>query len=120
MPSGAILEGVKFEIMLRRNVGLLFEYEGDQDEIEKVRVFFNGVEAFKCTYYHACSKDALNAYERLVDCGMTEWLKSIKERLSECGESSDELKHMMIYFDSGPCYEFICTGFDVNSRGESE
>jgi hypothetical protein len=85
----------------------------DDDEGGPVRLVFEGVEAFKCTYYRACTLEMVEAYDRLTDLGPTRWLDSIRQQLSGFGGDVAALRHLMIYFDDGPCYEFICRGFRV-------
>jgi len=85
-----------------------------------VRVVFEQVEAYKCTYYFALTDEMLIAYDRIVDLGETNWLTEVRNRLRGHGESlsspsgpPDRLLHLMINFDDGPCYEFICQNFHV-------
>lgn len=116
VPSTAFLEGVKFSMDLGRKTSLSYSYEDENSEIYSVineKLIFDGVESFKCTYYNACSLEMLKAYDKVVDLGKTDWLKEIKQNLSNSGENLDSLKHMRIYFDDGPCYEYICKNFEV-------
>lgn len=55
----------------------------------------------------------VEAYDKVVDCGETKWLNSIKKQLAEYKDNTSDLRHLMIYFDAGPCYEFICRSFRV-------
>jgi len=114
VPSTAVLGGgVKFEKLKGRQCALIFDIEGDEDRVEHIRLIVDGVEAFKCTYHNAREPEMLRAYDKLVDRGLTDWLQAIQARLLKVGEPSGELKHTMIYFDDGPCYEFICREFHV-------
>lgn len=83
------------------------------EDARAVKLLFDGVEAFRCTYHHACTLEMIKAYDKVIDRGETEWLNSIKLRLAEYNDSTTELRHLMIYFDDGPCYEFICRSFRV-------
>lgn len=118
-PATAIENGgALFQKLLGRTCILICTYEDDSDDGVFVtdNLVFNGVEAFKATYHNACTHYMIqNAYGKLVDLGATEWLISIKKQLSS--ESAEDrlvnLRHLMIYFDDGPCYEFICRTFNV-------
>lgn len=64
----------------------------------------------------------LIAYDKIVDLGETSWLAEVRNQLRQCGEEAltsfsytlpDQLSHLMINFDDGPCYEFICESFQV-------
>jgi hypothetical protein len=75
---------------------------------------FGGVEAFRCTYYKAVSVDIIkDAYDKVVDLEMTDWLSEIVDRLTFARQSNSGLRHLVVYFDDGPCYEFICKEFRV-------
>jgi len=87
-------------------------YEDDDDNVVSLKMLFDGVEAFKCTYYMACTLNMSSmAYDRVVDLGPTEWLTQIQSQLVESQEDATGLRHLMICFDDGPCYEFICRSF---------
>ena len=103
------LSNVDFQKLAGRSCALAC----DDSENRPVRLVFNGVEAFKCTYHHACTLEMIETYDSLTDLGQTQWLDSVQRQLSRSGESVQLLRHLMIYFDDGPCYEFICRGFRV-------
>ncbi len=102
-----------FQMLAGRACSLTCGYAIDDNRAVKLNLLFDGVEAFKCTHYHACTLDMIEAYDEVVDRGSTEWLGSIRERLSRYDENVSKLRHLMIYFDDGPCYEFICKEFRV-------
>lgn len=110
--STALLNGITFQKVLRRGCALLCEYE-DDSEVVSIKLLFESVEAFKCTYQGACTPEMIrNSYDKVVDVGSSEWLRSVQGQLVSYGSQGvDELKHLMIYFDDGPCYEFICRAF---------
>ena len=121
--STALLNGTTFQKLPRRACALLCEYEDDNDGIVSLKLMFEGVEAFKSTYQGACTPEMIrNSYDKVVDVGSSEWLRSVQGQLVSYGSQSvDELKHLMIYFDDGPCYEFICRAFSIEeyvSSGE--
>jgi hypothetical protein len=115
IPSTALLRSPTFQVSLGRSCALSCEYEDENDEVVSLKLLFEGVEAFKCTYYRACSVEMINtAYDKVVDVGSTEWKSKIKERLISSNQDVMGLKHLMVYFDDGPCYEFICENFQVD------
>jgi hypothetical protein len=115
VPSTALLEDVKLEKRLGREVALRFAYEADEDGTRATSaLLFEGVEAFKCTYYRACDGTMLEAYDALVDRGSTQWLNQIRANLAHNAGNADGLRHLMITFDDGPAYEFVCRSFHVD------
>lgn len=114
VPSTAFLDGgPTFEDRLGREVALRLTYEGD-DRDEVARLVFVGVEALRTTYVTACDDSMLVAYDKLVDCGDTDWLAAIRKANTKKKHEIPGLKHLMIYFDDGPCYEAICKSFRVD------
>jgi hypothetical protein len=114
VPSTAILgSGPRFEKRQGRVCALVFDIEEKDDQTASIQIVFTGVEAFKCTYFNACEVDALKAYDKLVDRGRTEWLANVEHNLTRMADAASGLAHLMIYFDDGPCYEFVCRGFEI-------
>lgn len=114
VPSTAILgPGPTFAKRLGREIALEFTYEDDSGDVKEAVVFY-GVEAFKCRYLTALGAEALDAYDVVLDRGDTAWLAEIRHDLTRNGEDASAVKHFMITFDGGPCYEFVCRAF----RGE--
>ena len=90
-----------------------YQYEGD-DAVISQKMIFDGVEAFRCAYYRAVSADMIKiAYNRVVDLETTAWLSEIEDRLGYESKNNGSLRHLAVYFDDGPCYEFICKVFRV-------
>ena len=86
-----------------------FALDGSDD----FQMTFAGVESYKATFYMACTSQMLEAYDRISNVGTTPWLEEVSAQLSRSGEDSSGLQHLMIYFDDGPCYEFICRSFQT-------
>jgi hypothetical protein len=113
VPSTALLEGPSFEMRLGREAALSYSYEGPDDLRCPEAVVFQGVEAFKCTYYRARDPSMLVAYDRLVDRGTTAWLEEVRANLAKNAGDATGLVHLMINFDDGPAYEFVCRSFRI-------
>jgi hypothetical protein len=84
--------------------------------VQTSTLVFEGVEAFKGTYFRARDRAMLDAYDRVVDSGSTPWLQTIVANLQRNGESWQGLTHFMITFDDGPTYEFIARGFRIDDH----
>lgn len=118
VPSTSLLRGVSFQELLGRTCGLTCEYEDEKGNIKSIRLLFEHVLAFKCTYLNACTPEMVEmAYDKVVSLGSTEWLATVRGQANSYAvcykQEVAELKHLMIYFDDGPCYEFICQSFNV-------
>ena len=114
VPSTAFLEDVKFSKLLGRKCSLKYSYEGEEDySVIFEELIFDGVESYKCTYYMACSLEMHYAYDKVVNVGISQWFSEVSDNLSANDADSKNLKHLRIYFDDGPCYEFICRSFQV-------
>jgi len=96
---------------------LTWSYEGDSEFVKKPRngtviqrLTFHRVVAYRCSYGFSCGSDLVRtAYDQLVDLGATDWLRMV--RIATSGDPSrdvEPLRHVAIFFDEGPCYEFIC------------
>lgn len=109
-PSSALWEGAEFRELAGRTCAILCRY----DREDGLQMVFEGVEAYKCTYHQACTLEMIEtAYDTLVDLGDTTWLAGVKGQLAGYSSDATELRHLMIYFDDGPCYELICRSFRV-------
>jgi len=117
VPSTALFQSAKFSMLLGRKCSLEYSYEAEEDfSVIFEKLVFDGVESFKCTYYRACSLEMIKAYDKVVDVGSSAWLSEIRKSLSEYEADASNLMHFRIYFDDGPCYEFICRSFEVVSK----
>ncbi len=113
VPSTALLgAGPTFVKRSGREVGLGYSYEDDTGERSEMLVF-EGVEAFACTYQTALNSESLSAYDAVEDRGKTSWLTEVGDDIGKNGAKPAGLRHLMITFDDGPCYEFLCRGFRV-------
>jgi len=125
VPSTALSNHIEFQQRLGRVCALVCEYEGDTYQVVTLNLVFDGVEAFKCTYHASCTAEMIRtAYDQVVDGGSSDWLSAIRDQLLTVDglykdQKVEELKHLMIYFDDGPCYEFICRTFRVEETSRS-
>ncbi len=121
VPSTALLHGCVFEKLPRRACSLRCEYEDEDDNIVSLKLLFDGVEAFKCTYQGACTPEMIrSAYDKVVNMDRSEWLSAVTGQLVDFGvQDVGQLKHLAIYLDDGPCYEFICRTFRVEQSNQS-
>lgn len=117
VPSTALLDGgPAFEKRLGREVAIRFSYESEDDERRSEAVVFQGVEAFKCTYYRARDASTHEAYDKLVDRGPSEWFEEVCANLKKNGGEAQGLAHLMINFDDGPAYEIVCRSFLIEPK----
>ena len=119
-PNLDSVDGPEFVMLPGRTCQISFRGEDSEGRIVQTRLIFESVEAFRCTHMTSRSVDMIStAYEKLVDLGETSWLAELRPRALEYYRLSKKpapiLKHMAIYFDDGPYFEFICQNFDVAS-----
>lgn len=96
---------------------LCWTYEGNSEFVAtpvqgiiEQRLNFGGVVAYRCTYDVLCDPDLIAlAYDSLVDLGETKWLTALRAASENVQFGAGKsLKHVAIFFDGGPCYEFVC------------
>ena len=125
VPSTSLLNEPTIE-ELRPGLVLNIEYEADSEFVKtpragiiRQRLFFEGVVAFKCTNSLLCDVEIINlAYDKLADLGQTEWLSSLQTQPEWLRKelSLDAIRHVAIFFDEGPCHEFICRGISISEE----
>ena len=114
VPSTALLRGPKFEMGRGRKCRLKYVYEFNQtSELIEDTLEFDAVESFKVTYYTGNSLEVFQAYDKLLEMRKSEWLDEIRLNLQSSKSDTDGLKHFRIYFDDGPCFEFIARRIEV-------
>jgi hypothetical protein len=116
VPSTALLDEPVFEMRLGRDVALRFSYEGEDDAPQRRALVFQGVEAFKCTYYRARDASMREGYDTLVDRGDSAWLAEVRANLKKNGAEAQGLVHLLIDFDDGPAYEVVCRSFRIEEQ----
>ena len=84
----------------------------DVDVVEYHDLSFEETELFTCTYLTSLTIEMIGtAYGKLVDLGQTELWTQVAGR-----SQKKDLRHLMICFDDGPCYEVVCTSFSHLKR----
>jgi len=113
-PSSSRTTGPNLTALPRRQCEISYYVESEGGD-QKVSLLFEGVEAYRCTYMSACSPEAITrTYDQLVRFDGSTWLAKVASSydLYHRGkQDARRLSHLAIYFDDGPCYEIICTGF---------
>ncbi len=109
----ALIRSPSFAVRPKRQCEISLEFEGSSGLVSN-KLLFEDVEAFRCTYLTFCTAEMFNtAYGKVVRLDAnTQWLTEIKSAGNR--KAPTELQHLMVCFDDGPCYEFICAGFRVS------
>jgi hypothetical protein len=104
------VETTKIEQLPKRETRLLISLvvsRNGNDFVENHALSFEGTELFSCTYLTSLTAEMIQlAYGKLVDLGKTELLNRTSIKSKKNG-----LRHLMICFDDGPCYEVVWKGF---------
>ena len=115
MPSSGRDDGPDIQVRPGRECVLAFECEDSGAVTHYFELIFANVKSFRCTYLHALTTEMIESYDRLDDVGDTSWLEEVRSQTVNY-LPNERLRHLRICFDDGPCYEFICEGFDVSAR----
>lgn len=115
VPSTSFIGSIHFGVFPKRTIKLEFSFEDNDGDEKKNILIFNEVISYKCTYLYGIASEMYTiSYDKLVDMGETEWAKTIQNIMQRQGKE-DKLFHYQICFDAGPCYEFICGNYQVES-----
>jgi hypothetical protein len=119
VPVTSITKGPFFKVLPKHQCEISFSVEtkGDRERLEAL--LFDEVEAFKCTHLKALGSVDKNlrreSYGTVISIFGSPWLQEVKQCYIDYCVSArllpKELQHLMITFDDGPCYEFICGAF---------
>lgn len=116
VPPTAIVRGPDFSVLPRRGTKLEFSIEGPAAKETTVTLRFDDVVAYRCTYLPALTATMVEAaYGKLVDLGATNWLTEVQRVIRPLNPL---LRHLMICFDDGPCYELICESYLVADQSD--
>jgi hypothetical protein len=87
-------------------------YESKEGDQGKCSLIFLGCESFKCTYMTSLNPEQIEAsYGCVVSITDSPWLQEIRAKQAPKVPAGVKLRHLMICFDDGPCYEFVCSDF---------
>ena len=113
VPSTALLEFTNLTVVSPQICVIDCEYEGD-DAIVSLKLIFDEVESYRVTFHEACNSEMINlSYDVVADVGSSDWLSLVALSIKGHGGNAQGIRHLMIYFDEGPGYEFICRAFRV-------
>jgi len=118
-PATALFGGPFLKVLAKHQCEIAFSLEPDSGSEKWLSLLFEGVEAFKCTYLTSLATIDQNlrkeAYGTLISVENSPWLTSVQGSCAEYHTAATttpmKLHHLMICFDDGPCFEFICAGF---------
>ena len=105
-------DGDSLRKLPRREYVLSIRYEDSQDEL-----CFRRVEALRVSHYKASTVEMISLYDRVTDLGETPWLADVRQQLKSSRESTVGLRHIGLYLDDGPFYEFVCHEFSATITG---
>ena len=115
VPATSLLKRPVFLVLPKRECELYFHFEDGNGRWSRFFIQFSGVEAFKCTYPTSCDTLKLKAaYGKLIGLADTPWLAEIRQIYNRRMTPAKELQHLMICFEAGPCYEFICVDYALS------
>lgn len=126
VPVTGIIRGPRFEVLPKRQCGISFSIEAEDGREKWLLLLFDGVEVYKCTYLTSLSSVPrelrTEAYGKVIAVNNSDWLAEINKYYqnyqSRRTTNPQVLRHLMINFDDGPCYEFICVNFKFLDNAE--
>jgi hypothetical protein len=119
VPATGLIRGPDFKVLAGRKCEIAFSIEAEDDGETWLTLRFEDVEVFKSTYLTSLgsiSQDLRHqAYGAVISISESPWLRQVKQSYTDYCTSArltpKGLQHLMITFDDGPCYEFICGAF---------
>ncbi|AFY71242.1 hypothetical protein Pse7367_2991 [Thalassoporum mexicanum PCC 7367] len=66
--------------LIGRDHELVFVLLDEEDNKYEYSINFEGIEAYKCTYLSSISAEMVEAYDKLIDCGRSDWLIEIEKQ----------------------------------------
>lgn len=119
VPATGVMRGPNFKELPGRKCEISFSTEADDGGEKWLTLRFEDVEVFKST--HLASLGSISQDLRrqsngsVLSISESPWLREVKECYNNyCASArlpAKDLQHLMITFDDGPCYEFICGAF---------
>jgi len=92
---------------------LRMDHEREDGSYVWSTVVFRGVQAFRFTSYESCSREQVQAYDRLVRVRSREWLAILPG-------ADPDLVHFRIYFDEFGCYDIAALRVEVPEEDPGE
>lgn len=84
---------------------------------EALSLLFDHVASYRCTLRTALGPHAIQTFlGKLTEIIGSAWKDEVLVALTDNGTPPDPLRHLVICFEEGPCYEFICGGFEARLR----
>jgi hypothetical protein len=115
-PASSIVAGPRLTVSSKRDVDLHFALSDDDGNPENFVMHFQGVEAYRCTYLTSINVQMIRlAYAKVVRLEGSTWLNEILPVYDATKYRRPALQHLMTCFDDGPCFEFICAAFEIES-----
>ena len=119
VPVTSIVKGPFLKVLPKRQCEISFSIEASDGGEKMEALLFDEVEVFKCTHLKSLgsvSQDLRRqSYGAVISVSESPWLREVKQPYIDYCASAllppKELQHLMITFDDGPCYEFICGVF---------
>ena len=121
VPVTGLMRGPNFKQLAGRKCEIAFSIEAENGGEKWLTLQFEDVEVFKSTYLASLgsiSQDLRRqSYGTVISISESPWLREVKLcYTSYCASAqmlAKDLQHLMITFDNGPCYEFICGAFKI-------
>jgi hypothetical protein len=109
--ASSLLHAPLLETLPRRQCALSILFEDELYAARKATLLFTGVEHYSVTYMSSCDPDVINlAYGRLVEITDSRLMSDFRT-----GHTNKKiLRHLAIFFDDGPLYQFICEDFRID------
>jgi hypothetical protein len=119
VPATSIIKGPFLKVLPKRQYEISFSVEARDGGEKTESLLFDEVEAFKCTHLNSLGSIGQDmrrqSYGTVISISESPWLQETKQCYTDYCISArltpKDLQHLMITFDDGPCYEFICAGF---------
>ena len=118
-PSSSLAGG---EISCETRRGDKLEIIIQVSEKKSIRLGFHDVYSVRCTFEMACTGEMIDAYDQVVDVGKSDFLEAVVAQMQkrEGVDATSGIRHLRVYFDDGPCFEFICRSFTADQTLQTD
>lgn len=116
-PAAPRINGPALSVLPNRTCMLELSFRS-AERSEGAILIFEKVEGYKCTFLPALASEARNAAPgALVEIPASSWKAEIVAANRTLDAAFDApLRHLMIYFEAGPCFEFVCADCEVRVK----